>query len=195
MPRALSHAVVLTDDLDVTLQFLGEIAKVAPVSPVTDGAPEDYSLVFGWPLEQAATRYADALRGLKRVTDEANDYYEMEDYRDDGFARGKQLHPGLMQAWGEFEVASDALTAEVTALKQGLIERDLALSPHVSDARPPRVWISGARESLNLKASAWLRRSADRREAQRDLLLSVRARLRLPHPSPREQGTGELRTV
>ena len=58
MPRALSHAVVLTDDLDATLRFLGEIAKIAPVSDVSEGAPEDYSLVFGWPLEQAATRSA-----------------------------------------------------------------------------------------------------------------------------------------
>jgi hypothetical protein len=58
MPRALSHAVVLTDDLDVTLKFLSEIAKVAPVSEVSEGAPADYSLVFGWPLEEAATRSA-----------------------------------------------------------------------------------------------------------------------------------------
>jgi hypothetical protein len=58
MPRALSHAVVLTDDLDVTLRFLGDIAKVSPVSPVTEGAPDDYALVFGWPLDQAATRSA-----------------------------------------------------------------------------------------------------------------------------------------
>ena len=28
------------------------------MSPVPVGAPEDYSLVFGWPLEQAATRSA-----------------------------------------------------------------------------------------------------------------------------------------
>jgi catechol 2,3-dioxygenase-like lactoylglutathione lyase family enzyme len=58
MPRSLSHAVVLTDDLDATVAFLGEIANVAPVSAITEGAPEDYSLVFGWPLEQAATRSA-----------------------------------------------------------------------------------------------------------------------------------------
>jgi len=58
MPRALSHAVVLTDDLDATLRFLSEIANVAPVSSVSRGAPEDYSLVFGWPVEQAATRSA-----------------------------------------------------------------------------------------------------------------------------------------
>jgi hypothetical protein len=56
MPRALSHVVVLTDDLDATLRFLGELANVSPVSAITEGAPGDYSLVFGWPLEQAATR-------------------------------------------------------------------------------------------------------------------------------------------
>lgn len=58
MPRAVSHAVVLSDDLDATLRFLSEIANVSPVSPVSEGAPEDYALVFGWPLEQAATRSA-----------------------------------------------------------------------------------------------------------------------------------------
>src|SRR5215207_6931276 len=58
MPRALSHAVVLTDDLDATIRFLRDVANVSPVSAVTAGAPEDYSLVFGWPLEQAATRSA-----------------------------------------------------------------------------------------------------------------------------------------
>jgi catechol 2,3-dioxygenase-like lactoylglutathione lyase family enzyme len=58
MPRALSHAVVLTDDLDATIRFLRDVANVAPVSPATAGAPDDYALVFGWPLEQAATRSA-----------------------------------------------------------------------------------------------------------------------------------------
>jgi catechol 2,3-dioxygenase-like lactoylglutathione lyase family enzyme len=56
MPRALSHVVVLTDDLDATVRFLTDVANVSPVSPITAGAPEDYALVFGWPLELAATR-------------------------------------------------------------------------------------------------------------------------------------------
>ncbi len=58
MPRSLTHAVVLTDDLDATLRFLGEVANVSPVGAVSEGAPADYSLVFGWPLEQSATRSA-----------------------------------------------------------------------------------------------------------------------------------------
>jgi hypothetical protein len=78
------------------------------------------------PVEEAAARYAAALRELKRVTDEANDYYELEDYRDDGFAKGKQMHAVLMQAFAEFEAASDALTDGVAGLKRGLIERELA---------------------------------------------------------------------
>jgi catechol 2,3-dioxygenase-like lactoylglutathione lyase family enzyme len=57
MPRALSHVVVLTDDLDTTLRFFAEVANVAPVREVT-GAPEEYALVFGWPVEQAASRGA-----------------------------------------------------------------------------------------------------------------------------------------
>jgi len=57
MPRALSHVVVLTDDLDATLRFLADVANVAPIREVT-GAPEEYSLVFGWPVEQAASRGA-----------------------------------------------------------------------------------------------------------------------------------------
>jgi catechol 2,3-dioxygenase-like lactoylglutathione lyase family enzyme len=58
MPRAISHAVVLTDDLDEGLRFLAEVANLAPASEVTAGTPADYSLVFGWPVEQAATRSA-----------------------------------------------------------------------------------------------------------------------------------------
>jgi catechol 2,3-dioxygenase-like lactoylglutathione lyase family enzyme len=57
MPRALSHVVVLTDDLDTTLRFFAEVANVAPVREVT-GAPEEYALVFGWPVDQAASRGA-----------------------------------------------------------------------------------------------------------------------------------------
>ena len=57
MPRALSHAVVLTDDLDETLRFLTEVANLSPARHIA-GASEDYSTIFGWPIEQAATRGA-----------------------------------------------------------------------------------------------------------------------------------------
>ena len=56
------------------------------------------------------------------------------------------------------------------------IEDDLRASPFVSDFREPHVWITGYFEGMHLKASAWLRHGMDRRDAQRELLLAIRAR-------------------
>jgi small-conductance mechanosensitive channel len=77
-----------------------------------------------------------------------------------------------------------ALSTEALREACELIERDLAQSPHVSATRPQRVWLSGAGETLLLKASAWLRRGANRRQAQRDLILSMRARLQATGSRP-----------
>jgi hypothetical protein len=46
------------------------------------------------------------------------------------------------------------------------------------------VWITGVSEGLRLKASMWLRATADRRTAQRDLLLAIHTRL---HQSARTE--------
>lgn len=72
---------------------------------------------------------------------------------------------------------SEALSAEVLRDTCDAVEADLRGSPHVSPFRPPRVWVSEVDGALHLKASAWLRRAADEREAQSDLLLAIRARL------------------
>lgn len=57
------------------------------------------------------------------------------------------------------------------------LEHYLGQSPHVATTRAPRVWITGLGEGLRLEPSVWLHRAADRREAQRDLLLAIQARL------------------
>ena len=57
------------------------------------------------------------------------------------------------------------------------IETDLREHPSVSDARAPRVWISGAPAGVQLEASLWLRKASRRREAQREAVLLIRARL------------------
>ncbi|HET7844219.1 MAG TPA: YiiG family protein [Xanthomonadales bacterium] len=108
-------------------------------------------------LEQAAAQYAGALRHLKRVTDEAHDYYDLEDYRDDGFAKGKQMHAGLMQAFAAFETASDALTANVDEYKDGLVERDLArlkADPDHQRDYAARLLLFRARQMVDLGAVA-----------------------------------------
>lgn len=65
------------------------------------------------------------------------------------------------------------------------IEADLRESPYTSGERPPRVWLSGAGGVPQIKASLWLRRGTNRREAQHALLLAFRERLEPPRKKPR----------
>lgn len=57
MPKSLSHVVVLTDDLDASVRFLTEVAKITAVNPYRTEARDVHDL-FGWPLEHAAARGA-----------------------------------------------------------------------------------------------------------------------------------------
>lgn len=70
-----------------------------------------------------------------------------------------------------------ALSAEALRAVCDEIENDLAASTYVTRRRQPRVWLSGIGDGLRIKASAWLRRAVDRRDAQRELLLQMRARI------------------
>lgn len=77
----------------------------------------------------------------------------------------------------EFELPiAEELPAEKVRAACAAIEDDLRASELVSQYREPHVWISGFQDGLHLKASAWLRRGVDRRDAQRDLLLLIRSR-------------------
>jgi len=81
----------------------------------------------------------------------------------------------------ELEVPLSGLSTEAIRTACEKIEQDLQASSHVASSRAPRVWITGVSEGLRLKASLWLRTAADRRTAQRDLLLAIDARL---HEAP-----------
>jgi|GEM_PF-464723 len=59
-------------------------------------------------LEQAAQAYLEALTRLTESTDEAYAYYNRKDYEDDGFRKGKAMHPGLTRDMDAFERSSDA---------------------------------------------------------------------------------------
>lgn len=78
-------------------------------------------------LDKAAQGYLDALHALQPITHEAADYYQRDDYEDDGFARGKALHAPLMSAFGTFVEASgvfsDALDAENDRLQDSQLAK------------------------------------------------------------------------
>jgi hypothetical protein len=78
------------------------------------------------PLEQAATSYAAALMTLHPLLEEASTYYERENYKDDGAAKGRELHPKLLAAWAALDTANETLRKEFSAERSGIQARELA---------------------------------------------------------------------
>lgn len=66
-------------------------------------------------LDAAAKAYLDSLHTLQPLTHAAHDYYKREDYQDDGYARGKQMHAPLMDALAAFAQASDTFSNALDA--------------------------------------------------------------------------------
>jgi hypothetical protein len=67
-------------------------------------------------LEAAASAYADAAGKLEPLLKEADDYYSAQNYKDDGMAKGKALHPRLVAAWDAFAAADHRLRDGVEAI-------------------------------------------------------------------------------
>ncbi len=66
-------------------------------------------------LEEAARSYLGAAAKAHEAVADAYVYYERENYRDDDFARGKELHAPLMGAFSDFVEAHEALEARIDA--------------------------------------------------------------------------------
>lgn len=79
-------------------------------APVTEAIAAKPALAE---LDDAAGRYQQALKALAPVSKEAHDYYERQDYEDDQFAKGKQMHGPLMAAFKQFVAASEQFNAEL----------------------------------------------------------------------------------
>jgi hypothetical protein len=79
-------------------------------APVTEAIAAKPALAD---LDAAAGQYQQALKALVPISKEAHDYYERQDYEDDSFAKGKQLHAPLMTAFKDFVVASETFNAEL----------------------------------------------------------------------------------
>lgn len=76
-------------------------------------------------LEKAGQAFADAVVAAREVVNDAHKYYDEEDYKDDKFAKGKELHPKLMAAFDAFDKADVALRDLVSVQNDALQERDL----------------------------------------------------------------------
>lgn len=79
-------------------------------APVTEAIAAKPALAD---LDAAAAHYQQALKALVPLSKDAHDYYDRQDYEDDQFAKGKQLHAPLMAAFKDFVAASETFNAEL----------------------------------------------------------------------------------
>ncbi len=76
-------------------------------------------------LEKAAAQWLAAYKAVQPLIHDAHDYYDREDYKDDGFAKGKDMHDGLAKAIGAFQDADQALRRVVGDKNDALQARRL----------------------------------------------------------------------
>ncbi len=77
-------------------------------------------------LEAAASAYVEAVVALEPLLKEADDYYEQENYKDDKMAKGKEMHPRLVAAWGAFASADEKLRAGIDGIQDKQAAEKLA---------------------------------------------------------------------
>ena len=77
-------------------------------------------------LEGLGTEFAAASSEVATLTDQAYKYYEQKDWRDDKWAKGKELDPKLKAAWKRFQKVDHELHDELGGITKPLARRRLA---------------------------------------------------------------------
>ncbi len=75
--------------------------------------------------EASADKYAGALKEAIKQIKAIYPYYNHEDYKDDGFQRGKEAHPALLAAFRNFEQANKSFDAQVDKLEDQVAQKNL----------------------------------------------------------------------
>lgn len=77
-------------------------------------------------LEKSSNDVATAYAQLVPLTQTAEDYYQQEDYKDDHCAKGRSLHPQLMDAFNRYLTAAASMEKELDTRKGELEQKELA---------------------------------------------------------------------
>jgi hypothetical protein len=100
---------------EITTEYcVKALDKVQPLKP---DLPE---------IQTAGTEYKTTLEALAPIAKTLHQYYDRKDFKDDKFAKGKELHPKFMAALAAFEKANKNLDEKVTALNEQVGQRHLA---------------------------------------------------------------------
>ena len=77
-------------------------------------------------LEGAGQEFADSAAAVDKLISDANNYYEMKSFKDDRWAKGKLMHPQLMQGFDRFSKADHSLHDTLDGITKPLAQRVLA---------------------------------------------------------------------
>lgn len=76
-------------------------------------------------LEEAGTEFSLAATEIDRLMTEMDTYYELRLFKDDKWAKGKAMHPKLVEAWGRFSKADKDLHDTLDGITKPLAQRVL----------------------------------------------------------------------
>lgn len=92
---------------------------VEGITTANDAEPDDPE------MEKVATTWVEAYKAVTPLIHDAHEYYDQEDYKDDAFAKGKEMHDGLAKAISAFQEADQALRRMVGDKNDALQARRL----------------------------------------------------------------------
>ncbi len=90
-----------------------KIARMAGMSP---SMPE---------LENNLQKLSDEVSKLTPIVNEASEYYEQEDYKDDGAKKGKELHPQMMRGFAAVQKAHTTVQEQLRKTLDALADREM----------------------------------------------------------------------
>jgi hypothetical protein len=77
-------------------------------------------------LDRLARRFAQTGLALIPLLDSARLYYDQQDYKDDGYAKGREMHGPLVAAYRNFHNAAEELRAEMRRIGEERRDKEMA---------------------------------------------------------------------
>jgi tetratricopeptide (TPR) repeat protein len=109
-----------------TLAYINTLSKGDAAKCATNLAKAKTKQPSHPQLEQAGEAFAQATMQIDKISNELHDYFDKKNFLDDKWAKGKALHPQLIEAFKAFGKADDALHNVLDGITKPLHQRELA---------------------------------------------------------------------